>query len=70
VPFKTNEALILILPSRLKGPSWSYSYGIWIYNKVVSSNPVHDEKYSIQVYVIKCISELRQVGGFLRVLRF
>jgi hypothetical protein len=26
--------------------------------------------HSIQHYVIKCISDLRQIGGFLRVLRF
>jgi hypothetical protein len=31
--------------------------------KVVSSNPVHDEVYSIQHYVIKFVSALRQVGG-------
>ena len=32
---------------------------------VVSSNPVHGEVYSIQHHVIKIISNLRQVGGFL-----
>jgi len=36
----------------------------------VSSNPVHGEVYSIQHYVIKFVSDLRQVGGFLQVLRF
>jgi hypothetical protein len=35
---------------------------------VVSSNPVNDEVYSIQHYVIQFVSDLRQVGGFLRVL--
>jgi hypothetical protein len=39
-------------------------------NKVVSSNPVHGEVYSIQHYVIKLVSDLRQVGVFLRILRF
>ena len=34
---------------------------------VVSSNPVHGEVYSVQHYVIKFVSDLRQVGGFLRV---
>jgi hypothetical protein len=38
--------------------------------KVVSSNPVHGEVYSIQHYLIKFVSDLRQVGGFLRVLLF
>ena len=41
-----------------------------ITTKVVSSNPVHGEVYSIEHYVIKFVSDLRQVGGFLRVLRF
>jgi hypothetical protein len=33
--------------------------------KVGSLNPVHGEVYSIQHYVIKFVSDLRQVGGFL-----
>jgi hypothetical protein len=41
-----------------------------IANEVVISKPVHGEVKSIQHYVIKFISDLRQVGGFLRVLRF
>jgi hypothetical protein len=41
-----------------------------ITTKVVNSNPVHGELYLIQHYVIKFVSDLRQVGGFLRVLRF
>ena len=32
----------------------------------VSSNPVHGDVYSIQHYVIKFVSDLRQLGGFLR----
>ena len=36
--------------------------------KVVSSNPVHGEVYSIQHYVIKFVGDFRQVCGFLRVL--
>ena len=40
-----------------------------ITTNVVSSNHVHGEVYSIQHYVIKFISDLRQVGGFIRVLR-
>ena len=41
-----------------------------ITTKVVRSNPVHGEVYSIQHYVIKFVSDLWQVGGFLRVLQF
>ena len=41
-----------------------------IITNVVSSNPAHGDVYSIQHYVIKFVSDLRQVGGFLRLLRF
>jgi len=41
-----------------------------ITTKVVSWNPVYGEVYTIQHYVIKFVSDLRQVGGFLRFLRF
>ena len=33
-------------------------------SKVVSSNLVHGEEYSIQHYGIQFVSDLRQVGGF------
>ena len=36
-----------------------------ITTKVVSLNPAHGQMYSIQHYVIKFVSDLRQVGGFL-----
>ena len=36
-----------------------------ITTNVVSSNPVHGEVYSIQLCVIKFVSDLRQVCGFL-----
>ena len=36
---------------------------------VPSSNPAHGEMYSIQHYMIRFVSYLRQVGGFLWVLR-
>jgi len=41
-----------------------------ITTNVVSSNPFHGEVYSIQLYVIKLVSDLRQIGGILPVLRF
>ena len=37
---------------------------------VVSSRPAHGEVYSIQHYVIKFVSELRQVGCFLQVFLY
>ena len=42
---------------------------VYITTKVVSSNPSDGEVYSIQHYVIKFVSDLRQLGVFLRVLR-
>ena len=57
------------------GHRGSWLYGNLIYNylsqsvpiiaKVVGSNPAHGEVYSMQHYVIKLVSDLRQVGGFL-----
>jgi len=43
---------------------------VLITTQVVSSIPVHGEMYAIQHYVIKFVSDYRQVGGFLRVLLF
>ena len=70
------ESLIVLLI--YKGLSWSWSYCSWIYNyqsvpittKVVSSYSAHGEVYSIQHYVIKFVSNMQQVCGFLWVLRF
>ena len=41
-----------------------------ITTKFESSNLAHGEVYSIQHYVIKFVSDLRQVGGFFWVLWF
>ena len=34
--------------------------------KIVSSNPTDGEVYSIQHYAIKVVSDLQEVGSFLR----
>jgi len=47
-----------------------YVQSVPIINKIVSSNPARGEVYSIQHYVKKFVNDLRQVGDFLRVLRF
>ena len=39
-----------------------------IITKVVRSNAAHIEVYTMQHYVIKFVSDLRPVGGFLCVL--
>jgi predicted RNase H-like nuclease len=36
-----------------------------ITTNVVSLKPEHGKEYSIQHYVIKCVSDLRQVDSFL-----
>jgi hypothetical protein len=65
-----------IICNFLRGLSWSSSYGTWIYNylcnQCLSSLTlcVQARCTIIQHYVIKFVSDLRQVGGFLRVLRF
>jgi hypothetical protein len=38
--------------------------------KVASLNPAHGKVYLIQHYVMKLVSDLPQVGGFLRLRRF
>jgi hypothetical protein len=44
--------------------SWHYVRSVTFTTIVVSSNPTHGEVYSIQHYVIKFVSDLRQVADF------
>jgi hypothetical protein len=39
-----------------------------ITTNAVSSNPAHGEVYSIQYYVIKFVSDLRQDNGYDKIL--
>ena len=41
-----------------------------ITTKAMRLNPAHGEIYSIQHYVVNVVSDLRQISGFIRVLRF
>ena len=55
----------------LWGPLWPWSYvqSVLFTTKVVSLNPADGEEvYSMQHYMIKFVSDLRQVCGFLQVL--
>ena len=52
-----------------KGSSWSWSYGSWIYNYIYNQCLSRSGR-GVQHYVIKFDSDLRQIGGFLRALRF
>ena len=52
------------------GFTTTYAISAHIITKVVTPNPVHGEVYSIQHYVTKFVSKLRQVGGFSLVLWF
>ena len=60
--------LLTILCDRRDSISKLPMQSVSITTKVVSSNPTHDEVYSIQHDVF--VSDLPQVGGFLRVLHF
>jgi hypothetical protein len=63
---KLKKGVVIVWLFDLQLPVQSMS----ITTKVVSSNLVHGEVYSIQHYVIKFVIDIRQVGGFLRVFRF
>jgi hypothetical protein len=43
---------------------------VFFTTNIVSSNPAHVEVYSEENYVTKIVSNLRQDGGFMRVVRF
>jgi hypothetical protein len=58
----------LVFVSRKPQPQMVQS--VPITTNVVSSNAAPGEVYSIQHYVIKFVSDLRQVCVFFRVLRF
>ena len=64
--FRQFGAVMIVWQLDLQLPVHSVS----IITTNVSLNHVNVEVYLIQHYVIKCVSDLRQVGGFLRVLLF
>ena len=76
IPFGSiNIVLQATILNYFEGPSWPSLYGSWIVlpmqsapitTDVVSSNRDQGEVYSMQHYVIKFVSDLRQVCGFLR----
>ena len=64
--YETQHTFVIVWQLDLHLPMQS----VPITTQVVSSNnSTHVEVYSIQHYVIKFDSDLREVGGFLRVLR-
>ena len=81
IPFIKTK-YVITHPSQ--GLSWSWSYivvgftancaigaywSVAITTNVASSNPARCDVYSMQYYVKKVVSDLRQVGGSLRLLR-
>jgi len=52
------------------GFTTTHAINAYHYNKILSSHNVHGEVYPIQNYVIKFVSDLREVGVFFQVLRF
>ena len=74
---------LLLLPSiaclqQLEGPPWSWSYSSSIFTVSSTISAYHHSYcefksrsgWAVKHYVIKFVSDLRQVGGFLWVLRF
>ena len=45
-------------------------HSVTITTNAMSSHPTHGEVYLMQIDVIKFVSDLRQVSGFLRTLRY
>ena len=43
---------------------------VLITTKVVNSNHTDSEVFSVQYYVIRFVSDLRQIGGFPEVIQF
>jgi hypothetical protein len=69
--FRAHQCFLLFISTAtLSAQLYRQSTCLNTYSKVVSLNSVHGEVCSIQHYVIKCVSDLWQLGGFLRVLRF
>jgi hypothetical protein len=64
-----NVAAVIVWWLDLQLPVQSVQ-SVPISTKVASSSPVHGEVYSIPLCVTKFVSDLRQVNGFLWVLRF
>ena len=62
----------------MEGPSLPWSYGSCIYNHIYAISAYHHwccefesrSGWGVVHYVIKFVSDLRQVSGFLRILRF
>ena len=71
----TDNIILYLMYNSYGGQSRSWSYGSWIYNHLCNQclSPLTlwvRIVYSIQHYVINCVSDLWQVGGFLLVLWF
>ena len=71
------EQIIIDFVYCREGPSWSWSYGSWIYNYLCNQCLYHwccvfesRSVRGVQHYMIKFVNDLRQVVGFLRVIRF
>ena len=44
-------------------------FQLQVHTVPITKNPAHGQVYSTQQYLIHCVSDLRQIDGFLRVLR-
>ena len=68
INFNNGIFVVFMLLASVLFPVPAMLLSVWleaITTKVVSMNPNHGEVYSIQHYVIKFVSDVRQVRGFL-----
>jgi hypothetical protein len=64
-----TRAVVVVIDRIIVGFTTTYAIRAY-YHKHCVFESGSCEVYSIQCYVIKLVKDLRQVGGFLRVLRF
>ena len=71
ISFRPTIEGVIVTVIVCHGSKFTTTYAISTYNtNVVNSNPAHGEVYSMQYCGIKFVSYLRQVSGFIKILRF
>ena len=60
--------MVVVWQVNLQLPICTHMQSVHIITNVASSNPAHGEVYSMKHYVIKLVSYMRQVVGFIRSL--
>ena len=60
--------VVVVWQVNIQLPIYTHMQSVHIITNVASSNPAHGEVYSMKHYVIKLVSYMRQVVGFIRSL--